>query len=62
MAESHPFDGALQRVEQLREYYDAPMEVAVRKDIARIDELCRRLIAAAPCCSSRPSRATGGAT
>jgi uncharacterized protein len=48
MAEQHPFDGALQRVEQLREYYDGPMEPAVRKDIGRIDELCRRLIAAAP--------------
>jgi hypothetical protein len=39
MAEPHPFDGALQRVEQLREYYDAPMEAAVRKDIARITTL-----------------------
>jgi uncharacterized protein len=48
MAEQHPFDGALQRVEQLREYYDGPMEPAVRKDIGRIDELVRRLIAAAP--------------
>jgi PPOX class probable FMN-dependent enzyme len=47
MAEPHPFDGALQRVEQLREYYDAPMDVAIRKDIGRIDDLCRRLIAAA---------------
>jgi uncharacterized protein len=48
VAAGDPFDGALQRVEQLREHYDAPMEVAVRKDIGRIDELCRRLIAAAP--------------
>jgi hypothetical protein len=48
MANPHRFDGALQRVEQLREHYDAPMEVALRKDIGRIDELCRRLIAAAP--------------
>jgi uncharacterized protein len=48
MAERHPFDGALERVEQLREYYDVPMDQAVRKDIGRIDELCRRLIAAAP--------------
>jgi uncharacterized protein len=48
MADPHPFDGALQRVEQLREYYDAPMERAVRKDIGHIDDLCRRLIAAAP--------------
>jgi PPOX class probable FMN-dependent enzyme len=48
MAERHPFDGALQHVEQLREHYDSPMEVAVRKDIGRVDDLCRRLIAAAP--------------
>jgi PPOX class probable FMN-dependent enzyme len=48
MADRHPFDGALQQVEQLREHYDAPMEVALRKDIGRIDDLCRRLIAAAP--------------
>jgi uncharacterized protein len=48
MADPHPFDGALQRADQLREHYDAPMEVAIRKDIGRIDELCRRLIAAAP--------------
>src|SRR5918997_5567372 len=48
MAEVDPFDGALAHVEQLREHYDAPMEAAVRKDIARIDDLCRRLIAASP--------------
>ena len=34
--------------EELREFYDAPMERAVRKDVGHIDELCRRLIAAAP--------------
>jgi uncharacterized protein len=38
----------IERVEQLREFYDEPMERAVRKDIGRIDEMCRRLIAAAP--------------
>jgi uncharacterized protein len=48
MSERDPFEGALQRVEQLREHYDAPMEAALRKDIGRIDDLCRRLIAAAP--------------
>jgi PPOX class probable FMN-dependent enzyme len=48
MAEADPFQGALQRVEQLREHYDSPIETAVRKDIGRIDDLCRRLIAAAP--------------
>ncbi len=48
MAARDPLDGAIERVEQLREHYDAPMERAVRKDVGRIDELCRRLIAAAP--------------
>ena len=48
MAQPNPFDGALDRVEQLREYYDPAMERAIRKDIGRLDEMCRRLIAAAP--------------
>jgi PPOX class probable FMN-dependent enzyme len=43
-----PFDGALGHVEELREFYDAAMERAVRKDIGHLDEMCRRLIAAAP--------------
>jgi uncharacterized protein len=43
-----PFEGALRRVEELREFYDAAMERAVRKDIGHLDEMCRRLIAAAP--------------
>jgi uncharacterized protein len=48
MPERDPFDGALERVEQLRDYYADAMEPAVRKDIGRLDEMCRRLIAAAP--------------
>ena len=44
----NPFDGALERTEQLREFYEPAMERAVRKDIGRLDEMCRRLIAAAP--------------
>ena len=43
-----PFDGALERADQLREFYEPAMERAVRKDIGRLDEMCRRLIAAAP--------------
>jgi PPOX class probable FMN-dependent enzyme len=43
-----PFAGALQRVEQLRDFYDSAMEVAIQKDIGRLDEMARRLIAAAP--------------
>jgi PPOX class probable FMN-dependent enzyme len=45
---SDPFDGALERIEELREFYDSAMEVAVRKDIGHLDEMARRLIAAAP--------------
>ena len=45
---SDPFDGAMERVEELREFYDAALERAVSKDIGRLDEMCRRLIAAAP--------------
>jgi uncharacterized protein len=45
---SDPFDGALRRTEELREFYEAAMERAVRKDVGHLDELCRRLIAAAP--------------
>jgi len=38
----------IERVEELREFYEAAMERAVRKDIGRFDEMCRRLIAASP--------------
>jgi uncharacterized protein len=48
MAQPDPFAGAVTRPEQLRDFYDAPMEAAIRKDIGELDELCRRLIAAAP--------------
>ena len=43
-----PFDGALQHPDELREFYDAAMERAISKDIGYLDEMCRRLIAAAP--------------
>ena len=48
MSESDPFRGAFERPEELREFYNSPMEAAIRKDIGHIDELCRRLIAASP--------------
>ena len=48
MTPSDPFDGALRRTEELREFYDAAMERAVMKDVGHLDEMCRRLIAAAP--------------
>jgi uncharacterized protein len=47
-AMNDPFDGALEQVEELREFYDAAMERAVTKDIGYLDEVARRLIAAAP--------------
>jgi PPOX class probable FMN-dependent enzyme len=47
-AMNDPFDGALEQVEELREFYDAAMERAVTKDIGYLDEMARRLIAAAP--------------
>jgi PPOX class probable FMN-dependent enzyme len=48
MAELDPFAGAFTDPSQLRDFYDAPMEIAIRKDIGHIDDLCRRLIAASP--------------
>ena len=48
MTEADPFAGALRDVPELRALYDAPMERAVRKDIGRLDGMCRRLIAASP--------------
>ena len=48
MSQADPFDGALRRTGELREFYDAAMERAVRKDVGHLDEMCRRLIAAAP--------------
>ena len=43
-----PFDTAITGEPQLRELYGAPMKRALRKDVARLDDMCRRLIAAAP--------------
>jgi uncharacterized protein len=48
MSQPDPFAGALSTPEQLRDFYDAPMEAAIRKDIGELDDMCRRLIAAAP--------------
>ena len=48
MSPTDPFDGALRRTGELREFYDSAMERAVRKDVGHLDEMCRRLIAAAP--------------
>ena len=48
MTSTDPFDGALRRTEELREFYETAMERAVRKDVGYLDEMCRRLIAAAP--------------
>jgi uncharacterized protein len=43
-----PFESALTGEEQLRAIYGEPMQRALKKDIARLDEMCRRLIAASP--------------
>jgi uncharacterized protein len=43
-----PFDSALTGEDELRAIYGAPMERALKKDVARLDEMCRRLIAASP--------------
>lgn len=48
MAELDPFTGAIASEAELREHYDAPMERAVRKELQRLDEMARRLIAVAP--------------
>jgi uncharacterized protein len=48
MADPDPFAAAFTRPEQLRDFYDSPMEAAIRKDIAHIDDMCRRLIGASP--------------
>ena len=48
MPDTDPFAAAFTHPEQLRDFYDAPMPQAIRKDIGHIDDLCRRLIAASP--------------
>jgi PPOX class probable FMN-dependent enzyme len=48
MSAIDPFAGALEQVEELREFYDSAMERAVRKDIAHLDGMARSLIAGAP--------------
>src|SRR3954470_20502773 len=42
------FAGALHSEAELRALYDPPKDAARRKDIGRLDAMCRRLIAAAP--------------
>jgi PPOX class probable FMN-dependent enzyme len=45
---ANPFDGALTGEDQLRAIYGEPMQRALKKDVATLDEMCRRLIAASP--------------
>ncbi len=47
MAED-PFAAAITSQSQLRELYEQPLERAVRKQLDRLDEMARRLIAVAP--------------
>ena len=44
----NPFDKALTGEDQLRAIYGEPMQRALKKDVAALDEMCRRLIAASP--------------
>jgi PPOX class probable FMN-dependent enzyme len=48
MAVMDPFEGALTDTAQLADFYAAPEPRAWRKDIGRIDDAARRLIAATP--------------
>jgi hypothetical protein len=43
-----PFENAVSGEDRLRAIYGAPMQRALKKDVARLDEMCRRLIAASP--------------
>ena len=43
-----PFAGAIEDQGQLRALYEQPLERAVRKELRRLDEMARRLIALAP--------------
>jgi hypothetical protein len=43
-----PFEAAFTGEAELRALYGEPMQRALRKDVARLDAMCRRLIAAAP--------------
>ncbi len=43
-----PFTNAISSEAELRALYEQPTPTALRKDIGRLDEMCRRLIAASP--------------
>lgn len=43
-----PFASAIASEAELRALYEEPIAAALRKDIAHLDEICRRLIAASP--------------
>ncbi|MGH2980078.1 MAG: MSMEG_1061 family FMN-dependent PPOX-type flavoprotein [Solirubrobacterales bacterium] len=43
-----PFERALTGEDELRAIYGDPMQRALKKDVARLDDVCRRLIAASP--------------
>jgi uncharacterized protein len=43
-----PFATAIESEAELRALYEEPIPAALRKDIGRLDEMCRRLIAASP--------------
>jgi len=43
-----PFAAAITSVADLRALYEDPIPTALRKDVGRLDDMCRRLIAASP--------------
>ena len=43
-----PFATAIASEAELRALYEEPIPAALRKDVGRLDEMCRRLIAASP--------------
>jgi hypothetical protein len=48
MAVPDPFAGAIEHEAELRKLYEQPLERAVRKELQRLDEMARRLIALTP--------------
>src|SRR3954447_607103 len=54
-----PFAGTIASEAQLRELYEQPLERAVRKQLDRLDEMARRLIAVSPLVLVASHDATG---
>ncbi len=57
-----PFAGAIEDQRRLRALYEQPLERAVRKELAHVDEMARRLIALAPIVLVASTMPTAAAT